>query len=211
MKQVTSCSRYLPSPWPGYGSTGDLGASQPMDWFHEIRDFRCHEINGYNRGHPEEIQIHWLSNIRKSKAFYSDHLLKQVLWDSIMTSCQRAQAIAFTVGASSTVGPHHRRSANNQSALAVPRFVHSKHTMCLFQMSQLPCIASWCIFQKTPRILIFENRKGFSMGHRLDNQDTRPPPQENARTTWVVRLEVMAGLVKVIMAMKLFKNDIIWL
>ena len=89
--QVTSCSRYPSSPWPGYGSTGDLGASQPMDcfddfcaniqveyragfpsqeimssrekksgglWIHEIRDFRCHEINGYNRGHPEEIQIH---------------------------------------------------------------------------------------------------------------------------------------------------------
>ena len=128
------------------------------------------KINGY-RGHPQEIQIRintlTISNHQEigKKKHDIQHVTsfsnKQGLWDS-MISCQRAQAIAFTVGASSTVGPHHRRSANNQSALADPRFVQSKHTMFFFRCNSSHVLLPGLFVQKK-RGEFLKTEQGFSM------------------------------------------------
>lgn len=140
---VTSCHRFLPvrsKAWVWiYRWPGDVQDFLPMRSF-SIRASRHQGIQRASSIDPNAYKyINYLkpSGNRKKKKHDIQHMTsfsnKQGLWDS-MISCQRAQAIAFTVGASSTVGPHHRRSANNQSAFSSPKICPIETHHVFFQM-----------------------------------------------------------------------------
>lgn len=141
---VTSCHRFLPvrsKAWVWiYRWPGDVQDFLPMRSF-SIRASRHQGIQRASSIDPNAYKyINYLKpsgNRKKKKKHDIQHMTsfsnKQGLWDS-MISCQRAQAIAFTVGASSTVGPHHRRSANNQSAFSSPKICPIETHHVFFQM-----------------------------------------------------------------------------